>query len=263
MTMKWNVALWTGMLSNSLTALAGNGEQPHATKVVSAGFPIWAGVILIILCLILIGVCALSFLKMQKIEKSSKETSGQLKVLKKRLEEDKIILNEQVKSLEYQIRVVMNLVESKVPSSKPQSGYGVSDDYTTTHPSSSPQISEKGNYKDKHEDISESDIKKEIFYGSPQNGVFSRGVDTFVPGTSLYCVTDNGSTEASYTIADRKEAKTVIRRSLSRFLEPACDIIGNTDKDFSDIIVKKQGRVRKISGGWKIIKKAFVELIEK
>lgn len=259
--MKCNIMLLTGIIFGSFTALAENEEVREVTEVAGVGFPMWAGVVLVILCVLLIGACAFFYLKIAALETSFKKISKNLKTLKKSVEDDKILSEEQKRSLEYQLGVIMKVMDSKVPASNAQSVHVVSDDFTAARPSIQSQIPDTVNSKDAV--ITEPAVTKETFYGIPQDGIFSRGVETFVPGTSIYCILDNGGSVASYTLANRKEAKTVIRRSLSRFLEPACDIIGNTNNDFSDIIVKNEGKVKKVNGGWKIIKKAYVELIEK
>lgn len=235
----------------------------EAAQNVVAGFPTWAGVLLVILCLILLAGVVVAFMRMQKIEENIREKSDRIKKLKGQVDNDKIIIDEELKSLGSQIRVVMKLAETSATARQgsPQNSFSEHDGYAQRIQGFHQPVEGERFVPNSDPTDSKPTFRKQYFFGCPQDGLFTRGEEVFKPGFSVYSIIDTGRAEAEFTLVERPEAKGAIRKSITRNLEPACDVKGDIFRAFSDIRVLKPGRVRKTNNGWVIIKKAYVELI--
>lgn len=240
------------------------GDPKAEKESVVTGFPVWAGVLTLLLCVALVGAVALLFKRLQKVERNLIKKTDALKSLKGMIESNREGVEEEFGSIYSQIRALMRSIES-VSHSVCSNNETVAPVVASMTTESSQRMEEDATpVASTVEDvpIQVPKMKRNLYFGTPQNDIFTRETEVFKPGASIYCVMDTGTSEASYTIADREEALRVIKRSISSFLEPACDILGNTNRSFSRIIVKNPGKVKKVNGGWKIIEKAYVELVE-
>lgn len=257
------ILLIGGILSFANIFAKGNGNE-ISNEVESVGCPLWLGIVISVVCVILVSAVILLFLKVCGMEEKVRKHSKVIKDLQNNIEYDKRISDEAFKSLKDQYDLMMKLIKSTTTSNTVKNTESKSfDDTRCSSQSNNSSVSSEGTHHASYNDFEKNVLpkeSKEVFFGSPQNGVFVGGMGVFKPG-AIYCIKEDGSAEASFTIADRKEALTVIRRSLSKFLEPACDVIGNTNGEFRNIIVKSPGLVRKTYEGWRIIKKAYVELV--
>ena len=102
---------------------------------------------------------------------------------------------------------------------------------------------------------------KPIYMSFPANGVFTGGATTYSPGRSLYVIEDNGGNSAKFRFIDDTTAATIAARSLSTFLESGCIIRGDSDISFSKVKTLSDGEVIKTPVGWRIERRAEVELI--
>lgn len=100
------------------------------------------------------------------------------------------------------------------------------------------------------------------FVGIPigHEGVFTNIEDEFIPGETFFLIKTMDGKQGSIDFINRKETIAVASRNLSRWVNPVCDIIGNMPDSLTKIITKQPGIVEKTNSGWKIVKKAVVEL---
>lgn len=102
----------------------------------------------------------------------------------------------------------------------------------------------------------------EQYFGVPNNNTFSGPSAKYVSGKTLYKINDNGSRTASFSFVTNPEAATVAKRSVSRFLECACVIAGDSGDEFSKIVTTTPGTVEREGSGWRIVRKAQVQLMK-
>lgn len=122
-----------------------------------------------------------------------------------------------------------------------------------------------------YEDIKKSEVSqtkeepmKEInyFVGVPNDleGFFTKIEEEFIPEETFFMIKTMDGKQGYIDFINRKETIAVASRNLSRWINPVCDIIGNMPDSLTKIITKQPGIVEKTNGGWKIVKKAVVEL---
>lgn len=99
----------------------------------------------------------------------------------------------------------------------------------------------------------------EYYVGSPREGVFAGGSETYRPGKSLFKITIHNGNIGDFEFVQRPEAIQIAQQSKSTFLESACNITNDVAR-FSKVMTKKKGRVERSDDGWKIISKADIYL---
>ena len=260
--MKYRLIVLIGIALSFTTIFAEDSKE--TLKAVNAGCPIWVGVVLGILCVVLVAAVAIMFMKIYRMEDIVRKQSKTLKSMQKNMDCDKTISDEGFKSLREQTDLMMKLIKSSASNSNEINNQKSNTDNEFRIVSESSDTTDSLNRVAGRtpNEVGNKMIPKEVkevFFGSPREGLFCGGLDTFKPGVSMYCIKDNGLNEAIFTIVDRKEAKNKLKKSITSFLEPACEVIGNTN-DFEDIVVKQTGVVKRTYDGWKIIKKALVEV---
>ena len=244
--MKDRLIVLTGIALSFTTILAEDRIGKETLKADNVGCPLWVGVVLCILCVVLVAAVVFMFMKICRMEDIVCKQSKTIKSMQKSMDCDKTISEESFKSLRDQADLMMKLIKSsaynsnEIKNQKPNANnydYRMASEYSDTSNSLNRVAGRSPN------EVGNKMIPKEVkdvFFGSPREGLFCGGLDTYKPGVSMYCIKDNGLNEAIFTIVDRKEAKNKLKKSITSFLEPACEVIGNTN-DFEDIIVKQTG----------------------
>lgn len=102
-------------------------------------------------------------------------------------------------------------------------------------------------------------VPTEVFVGSPRDGFFAGGSDSYRPGKSLFKINVKDSNSGDFEFVQRPEAIQIAQQSKSAFLEPACNII-NDIGSFSQVTTVKNGKVERTDDGWRIISKADIHL---
>lgn len=262
--MKYRLIVFTGIVLSFINIFAEDSPGKETQLVENVGCPVWVSVVLGILCVALVAAIVFLFMKTCRMEDIVRKQSKAIKDMQKNMNCDRTISDEAFKSLRNQTDLMMKLIKSSASISNETKNQELgtgdelivvseSSDTTDSLSSVSGRISEVGNKMIPKE-------VKDVFFGKPQNNVFKGGLDSFKPGTSMYCIKDNGLDEAVFTIVENTAAKNRLKTSITEYLESACDVTGNTD-NFKDIIVKQTGVVKRTYDGWRIVKKALVDVV--
>lgn len=99
-----------------------------------------------------------------------------------------------------------------------------------------------------------------IYVGLLKDGVFSSPKAEYVPSKTLYKITTIDGVKGKVEIIDKKEVLNIVRRSITSWIEPVCDIIGAMPETLNKIHTVTPGEVTKTGAGWNLTNKAVVEL---
>ncbi len=94
------------------------------------------------------------------------------------------------------------------------------------------------------------------------DGLFNdlRKSDIFLPADSVYRMEMIDATHASFAIVPDEDTMKRAIQGFTRYLEPACDLVGNIDTNATIIRTLEEGTVVKEGDVWRIIEKALIDL---
>lgn len=102
---------------------------------------------------------------------------------------------------------------------------------------------------------------REWFVGPARANQFAGGRPTFTPGQSIFRINDKGGATAEFQFADKREALLVALRSISDFIEPACEIVGEPADNPTKVKTLAPGVVRRNGDNWVIENKTQIQLV--
>ena len=127
-----------------------------------------------------------------------------------------------------------------------------------------PNLSERINESPRGGDsIKKREISKptEFYVSTPNGDIFEIISSEYKPGESLYKIYTRDGQSGIIEFLDRKEALIIARSNINRKLKPVCSINGQLPDSCDKIVNIEPGKVVKTPSGWRLEKKAIIELV--
>lgn len=251
-----------GFISSASCVLAQSSTQEIVSK---SDVSFWnaGAVIAIVVAVIAIGISGWLFVEITKLKNvvdslntAGKSTSAKTKVTLVKLQEEIENIKRQV------ISRPSKPVETKKETVLP------SEDFIPSR--QKPVISRQASSVKPQDYVKETKetpthsastfVSKTIYFGAPKGKIFSNGKDNFVPGQSLYKLTETSPGRAEFVFSDRREALQVALRSISDYIESGCIIVQDSGSTPTRAITLKPGMAARSGNYWTIVSQAQIEL---